>query len=125
MRTLLTALTALMLFGTIFGLSACGEAVDYEDAVAAYAAGDYRKAFRLLKGLAEQGNVDAQYNLGVMYYEGEGVPKDYVQAYAWTIIAVVQGHEDAKHNLRGITKRLKSGQIIEGQMLEYEAHLPT
>ena len=64
--------------------------------------------------------MDAQYNLGVMYYEGEGVPKDYVQAYAWTIIAVVQGHEDAKHNLRGITKRLKSGQIIEGQMLEYE-----
>ena len=36
----------------------------------------YRKA-------AEQGQVDAQYNLGWMYEEGSGVKRNYVQAYKW------------------------------------------
>jgi hypothetical protein len=51
MRTLLTALTALMLFATPV------VAGDLGDAEAAYNAGDYEKAFRLWKPLAEQGNV--------------------------------------------------------------------
>ena len=29
---------------------------------------------------AEQGNAQAQFNLGVMYYDGQGVRQDYVQA---------------------------------------------
>lgn len=40
----------------------------------------YRKA-------AEQGFANAQTNLGTMYYNGEGVPKDLVQAHAWWNIA--------------------------------------
>jgi TPR repeat protein len=32
---------------------------------------------------AEQGHAKAQYNLGLMYYNGEGVPEDYVIAYMW------------------------------------------
>ena len=61
MRTLLTALTALMLFATpvVAGV--------WEDAEAAYKAGDYEEAFRLFKPLAEQGDLLAQYNLGLIY----------------------------------------------------------
>jgi hypothetical protein len=35
-----------------------------------------------LRSCAEQGYVDAQYNLGVMYDTGEGVPEDYAEAAA-------------------------------------------
>lgn len=42
-------------------------AEEKEDAVAAYKAGNYQKAFCLWKALAEQGDADAQYKLGVMY----------------------------------------------------------
>ena len=61
MRALLTALTALMLFSTSV------VAGDLEDGLAAYEVGDYQKAFRLFKPLAEQGYADAQFNLGLMY----------------------------------------------------------
>ena len=50
MRTLLAALTALMLFATPV------VAGDFEDALAAANAGDFQKAFRLWKPLAEQGD---------------------------------------------------------------------
>ena len=36
---------------------------------------------------ADQGHADAQYNLGFMYANGEGVPQDYVQAYLWFNLA--------------------------------------
>jgi len=36
---------------------------------------------------AEQGDVDAQYNLGVMYLNGQGVPQDYVLAHMWLNLA--------------------------------------
>ena len=73
MRTLLTALTALMLFAT---------PVVAEDwmAGAAYRTGDHQKAFRLWKPLAEQGVAMAQMGLGESYGEGRGVPKDNAKA---------------------------------------------
>ena len=42
-----------------------------------------------LKTAAEQGDVRAQVTLGLMYNYGFGVPKDYVQAYALVMPAVV------------------------------------
>ena len=51
MRTLLAALTALMLFATPVVAGLC------EDAETAFTAGDYQKAKQLLMVLAEQGMV--------------------------------------------------------------------
>jgi hypothetical protein len=48
---------------------------------------------------AEQGNVDAQFNLGGIYQEGIVVPQDYPQALNWYIKAAEQGHEKAKTKL--------------------------
>ena len=42
----------------------------FEDAVDAYARGDYAKALRLIRPLANDGNATAQFNLGVMYLTG-------------------------------------------------------
>ena len=45
---------------------------------------------------AERGHHIAQYNLGMMYATGIGVPEDHVQAYKWLILASV-GTPDAKN----------------------------
>ncbi len=51
-----------------------------DEGVAAYHRGDYATAFREWHPLAKQGNAKAQYNLGVMYGNGLGVPQDEAQA---------------------------------------------
>ena len=64
---------------------------DLEDAWAAYNAGDYQKAYRLFKHVAEVGggrNSVAAYYLGLMYAKGEGVPENNVQAYAWWSVLI-------------------------------------
>ncbi len=38
-----------------------------------------------IRAKAEQGLAEAQFNLGVMYYEGKGVAQDYNQAAAWCL----------------------------------------
>ena len=51
---------------------------------------------------AEQGNADAQFNLGVMYANGEDVPRDAAEAVRWYRLAADQGHAAAQYNLGGM-----------------------
>ena len=71
----------------------------YQDAMKAVNSGDYDSAHRIWVSLAEQGHVVAQYNLGVMYYNGQGVPQDFKLAIKWFTLAAEQGHVLAQHNL--------------------------
>jgi uncharacterized protein len=48
---------------------------------------------------AQRGDVDAQYNLGIMYYHGEGVAKDIDKALHWFQMAAEQDDADAQYNL--------------------------
>jgi TPR repeat protein len=80
-------------------LSGAAIAGPREDADAAYQRGDYATALRLLKPLAEQGFAEAQYNLGFLYDEGEGVTQDYAEAAKWYRLAAEQGFADAQYNL--------------------------
>ena len=57
------------------------------------------KAVELYTLAAEQGNANAQYNLGVMYAEGRGVPKNEQVAAAWYRKAAEQGHASAQQKL--------------------------
>ena len=43
--------------------------------------------------------LDAQYNLGVAYSNGEGVEQDYAEAVKWWRLAAEQGIADAQYNL--------------------------
>lgn len=52
-----------------------------------------------LKNKAEQGNAEAQYNLGVLYYYGEEVEKNLSEAVKWYRKAAEQGYARAQHNL--------------------------
>jgi len=71
----------------------------WDEGVAAYDRGDYATALRELRVLAEQGHAGAQFNLGVMYGNGQGVTQDYVQAVKWYRKAAEQGDADAQFNL--------------------------
>ena len=48
---------------------------------------------------ATAGNVNAQYNLGMMYRYGEGVPQDYAEAMKWLRLAADQGVAEAQHRI--------------------------
>src|SRR5438552_1700400 len=72
---------------------------DLDIGVAAYNRGDYATALRELKPLAENGLAPAQFNLGVMYNFGEGVPQDYKEALRWYRLAAEQGDALAQFNL--------------------------
>ena len=61
------------------------------EGVAAYKRGDYKTAIKELKPVAEQGDSLAQFNLGLMYYNGRGVTKDYTEAIKWYKKAAEQG----------------------------------
>ena len=59
--------------------------------------GDYATALKEWKPLAEQGNVDAQFNLGQMYLRGDGVSQDFKEAARWYTVAAEQGNK--MHNI--------------------------
>ena len=85
----------------ILFVCAAGPAVagPYDDGIEAYAKGDYATAMRLLRPIAEQGDASAQFNLGFMYANGQGVPQDYATAVSWYRKAAEQGDDRAQHNL--------------------------
>jgi hypothetical protein len=90
-----------ILAGVVLSLMLTGAAAagPLEDGTAAYQRGDYATALRLLRPLAEQGHARAQYNLGVAYHQGKGVPQDYAEAVKWYRLAAEQGHARAQYNL--------------------------
>jgi GAF domain/Sel1 repeat/PilZ domain len=57
------------------------------------------KSLADLRTLADQGDPEAQYQLGVRYDEGESVPKDDAQAVQWFERAADHGHVDAQAHL--------------------------
>ena len=89
MRTLGILWAALALGGTAV-------AGPLEDGVQAVDRGDYVTAFHLLKPLAESGDPEAQINLANMYFDGNGVPLDYVESVKWYLLAANQGNADAQ-----------------------------
>ena len=91
MKKLLVTLLFLTL-GTAWGGA-------FEDGFAAAERKDYATAFKLWRPLAEQGNVFAQNNLGVMYKNGQGVLQDYKEAIKWYRLAAEQGNASAQFNL--------------------------
>ena len=65
-------------------------------AVFAYNHGNYETAFRKFMPLAEHGNAEAQYNIGLMYSEGQGVRQDDAEAMNWCRKAAAQGDMNAR-----------------------------
>jgi len=61
--------------------------------------GKFKKAYPLIKVLAEEGYAEAQHDLGFCYNLGYGVKEDFAMAAEWYRKAAEQGHEFAKQQL--------------------------
>ena len=57
---------------------------------------NFTEAFKYCKKAAEQGEVHAQYNLGIMYANGRGVKQDLFNAKEWYQKAADQGYAKAQ-----------------------------
>lgn len=71
----------------------------FDDGLAAYNAGNFDEALRNWRLLAEHGDANAQFNLGLSYEYGKGVSPDYRQAFYWYLKAAGQGQVDAQNNV--------------------------
>ena len=83
--------------------------------------GTSQAAARLRK-VAELGDAEAQWSLGNLYLDGQGVPQDYTQAAFWWSKAAEQGHAQAQYNLglsygfgRGVRPGPHSGRNLVSQ----------
>lgn len=52
----------------------------------------FAEAFRIWEPLAKKGNAEAQHNLGIMYYFGEGMQRDFSKSLFWRNKAASQNH---------------------------------
>ncbi len=117
MQTMRAILVTLFLAVGLVGPAAAGP---LEDSQAAYNKGDYATALRLVRPLADQGNAAAQYNLGLMYSIGQGVPQDYVQAHKWLNLGALDGDKDAIKSRDIVAGKMTPAQIAEAQKLARE-----
>lgn len=80
----------------VTAVGACGKSPPPSKQEAAPSA---EKRLMQLQKLADSGDADAQFNLGMMYRKGEGVPKDDAKAMELYQKAAAQGHAKAQYGL--------------------------
>lgn len=90
-----------LLAGLLLSLSGCATQPEhaagdgFAAARSAYLAQDYERALALMKQEAEAGNPRAQYTLGYMYYNGQGVVPSSELALKWIRAAAAKGEPRA------------------------------
>lgn len=72
---------------------------EFETALDAWNQGDTLRALSLWRVLAANGDMHSQYNLGVVFDQGNGVPRDVNLAESYYRDAAAQGYQDALFNL--------------------------
>jgi len=79
-----------------WGLAAESGALDRAAVQAAHKQGNYAEVLRLATPHAQQGDAYAQYVLGLLYDNGQGVPQDHAQSLQWYLKAAQQGYAAAQ-----------------------------
>src|ERR1700736_1533828 len=74
-------------------------AADFTVGLSAYQKGDYVTAANEWRPLAEKGDAPSQFNLGLLYVDGHGVPQDFGQAVNWFERSAKQDYVKAQLNL--------------------------
>jgi hypothetical protein len=88
---------------------------------------DWGEAVKWFRKAADQGYARAQYILGVMHENGEGMPQDYVQAHKWFNLEAArypasetENRERAVRNRDRVAAKMTAPQIAEAQRLARE-----
>ncbi len=90
-------LIALLFVLSVYAGSAAAQ--DLDKGREAYETEDYTAAYAHLLPLAEQGNAEAQYFIGLLYSLGDAVPKDQIEGTKWIRAAAEQGLGSAQFHL--------------------------
>ncbi len=105
-------------FGLILGaclLAGNAAYASFDKGLQAYQNKDFETAISIWQEEGAKGNLDAQYNLGVLYEKGApGVQINMVSAYAWYRLAAAQGVATAQQALTRITPLMTDTQVEEG-----------
>ena len=91
--------TICLTIAVLLGSAGGSWSADFLKGLAAAESGDFATALREWTPLAKQGDADAQFNLGLMYSTGQGVPQDDKTAVKWFTLAAKQGGASAQGNL--------------------------
>ena len=97
----------LLLLFVVFSLF--GDEVAYKEydlAMTYLAKGDYKAALKPLHVAAENNISNAQYNLALMYYQGDGVKQNIKKSAQWLEKAAENGHKRAIANIGRIYMQL-------------------
>ena len=95
-------------------------AAGWDEAKAAFDRGDYETAAREYRVLAERGDAWAQNNLGIMYYYGQGVPQDSVQAHLWLSLAASRLSPGEQRDVAVYGRDLVARQMTPAKLAEAE-----
>ena len=115
-------------------LDACEQAASAGDVQARYELGEYhydgKQAPRDLSKASLQGHALAQHRLGVMFFRGEGVAANNVQAYVVLKMSAVNGEETALDTADRVSAQMRRdeleiatqvlGQIFRGYLMELQ-----
>ena len=82
-----------LLLSLLFSFSVSDELAD------AFANNDYHKAFKLLQKAADNGNINAKYNLALMYYRGDGTKQNIQKSLKLLEVAAKKGHTKALQDI--------------------------
>lgn len=82
--------------------------------------GEHAMALPYIRAAADRGDPRAQYLLGIMHFNGELVPKDWVRAYALVTLAQQQGLPQAKSALAQMDEYVPLEQRQQGIQLSGE-----
>jgi len=78
---------------------------------------DYVAAAQLFERAAEHGLADSQYNLGILYETGLGVPMDRVTAYKWYTRAATAGDAEAARRRDLLKAKLDPAALARAEKL--------
>ena len=69
----------------------------YQQGKAAVDNNNFKEAFECYRNAAEQGNSEAQFEMGDFYHSGQNVTRDYLKAFEWFNKAASGGHVSAQN----------------------------
>lgn len=84
----------------------------YESGYNYYKRGQFKDAVYWYLKAAQQGNAEAQNNLGNMYFAGQGVKQDVEEALKWYIKSANQGNLNASNNLGNVYKKKNTKRLL-------------
>jgi len=99
----------------VFAVPPAADPEGFDEALAAFDSGDYSTARETFRRLADQGHVKSQYNLGLLYFRGLGVPSNLSIARTWALKAANKGYAPAEYTIGAM---YSSGQGFDEDLAE-------